>query len=64
MNPLPLGFRIPGPKTLKTEVDTSVISLSQAIENARQYLNNQTQYTRIEFKYERNYIVIAKLKEN
>ena len=59
---LPLGFSLPGPKTLKPTVDESK-GLAYLVTEARTFLNNQTQYTRIEFKFESNYIVVAKLKD-
>lgn len=60
--PLPKGFSVPGPKTLKPDVDET-LGLAHLVTEARTYLNGQTQYTRIEFKFERNWIVVAKLKE-
>lgn len=59
---LPLGFKVPGPKTLKPEADSSK-PLGSLVENAQAWLNAQDQYTKMEFKYGRNYIVIAKLKD-
>lgn len=59
---LPLGFKVPGPKTLKPEADQSK-PLGILITDLQQWLNSQDQYTKVEFKYGRNYIVVAKLKD-
>ena len=50
-------------KTLKLQPKVAE-TLGSLIEYAQEYLNYQNEYTRIEFKYDRNYIIVAKLKEN
>jgi phage-related protein len=68
---LPSIFKVPGPKTLKVDIKEGAIistsvdnidALGYAVTQARNYLNSQDQYLRIEFKWDRNYIVVAKLK--
>lgn len=56
-------FNIPKPsKTLKLEPKAAQ-SLGSLTESAQFFLNSQSEYTKVEFKYDRNYIVIAKLKD-
>lgn len=64
VSPLSAAFVVPKEsKTLKLQPKEDM-TLYSLISSARNYLNsNQEGYTRVEFKFENNYFVIAKLKE-
>lgn len=49
-------------KTKKLSVKDGVL-IEDAFKHALVFINTQTEYNRIEFKFGANYIVIAKLKE-
>lgn len=63
-NQFKASFIVPNPsKTLKVRIKEGV-SLEIAIRDAYRYLESQEEYTRIEFRYYKNYMVVAKLKED
>jgi hypothetical protein len=56
------AFKVPGPKTLKLEVNKDE-TLERATSTAYAYLNQKDcPHNRIEFKYDDCYIVVAKLR--
>lgn len=62
---LPLGtlFKVPAERTLKLRLREGC-GLAQAVESAKAHLaGGVSNHTRVEFKYEDYYIVVAKLKE-
>lgn len=60
---IPLSFHTPCQnKTLKLK-PKSGSPLEVLVSDAYKYLWNQTEYNRIEFKYNKSYIVVAKLKD-
>jgi hypothetical protein len=56
------SFYIPGGKTLKLEIKPET-KLAEAVEDARNYLEtNDCPHNKVEFKFGRCYIVVAKLR--
>ena len=56
-------FKNPGSKTLKLEIKPGT-NLPAAVENAYRYIREPSAvYTRVEFKFENCYIVVARLKD-
>ena len=55
-------FRVNTGKTLKTTLRNGV-TLEQGIHDATMFVNYSTEYTRVEFPFNKCYYVVAKLKE-
>jgi hypothetical protein len=60
---LPEIFKTPGSSTLKVETNPKVATIGEAAAKALDYLWSQEQYTRIEVRYGKTYLVVAKLKD-
>lgn len=62
VNHLTEAFVAPGSKTLKIEPKQGT-TLMECVKNAYHYLEQWPFHTKVEFKYGRFYIVIARLKD-